>query len=605
MKRFVSLLILGMVLYASIGGSTETKHTFADTSGQALLPHHGSLDSSWPMFQHDYNHTGVTNGTAPETNHCLWSSSAGYWLESSPAVSDGKVFIGSEDNNVYCFDAFTGARLWRYNTHQPIVSSPAVANGKVYIGSSNNHVYCLNENTGDCIWDYSTGWVILQSSPAVYHGKLYIGSHDYKLYCLDAEKGTKLWDFATGYYISSSPAVVFDRVYFGGFDGTLYCLNANTGEEIWDDNITYTIWTSSPTIYRTRLYIGALDFELHCFDAMNGRQLWNFTTGEFVTGTPAAYEGKIYIGSWDNYLYCLNATTGAVVWTYLTGGPVSDSAAVCDGKVYFGSSDNKTYCLDAETGEEIWEYTTGGQILSAPAIADGNLYIGSLDTMVYCFGGENQQPHADFSWTPSDPTSGQAILFDASQSYDPDGTISLYEWDWDNDGVYDESTHTQTATHAWSNTGAYPVTLRVTDNDGATGTMTKSVTVLNQPPNPPVISGTASGKTGQSYNFTFNASDPDGNDVYYYIEWGDGTTTDGWLGPYLSGNAVPQSHTWTKKGTYTIKAKAKDSYGNESDWGTLQVTMPLSYEPPHFRLLAWLLERFPHAFLFMRFLFNK
>ncbi|MBE3136457.1 MAG: hypothetical protein IMZ43_03560, partial [Thermoplasmata archaeon] len=47
---------------------------------------------------------------------------------------------------------------------------------------------------------------------------------------------------------------------------------------------------------------------------------------------------------------------------------------------------------------------------------------------------------------------------------------------------------------------------------------------------------------------------------------------------------------------FTIKVKAKDTSGLESNWGTLQVTMPLSYEPPHIRFLDWLLERFPHAF---------
>jgi outer membrane protein assembly factor BamB len=553
------------------------------------------------MFQHDYNHTGVTNGTAPETNHCLWSSSAGFWLESSPAVSDGKVFIGSEDGNVYCFDAFTGAKLWSFPTAQLIVCSPAVSNGKVYIGSFNNHVYCLNENTGDLIWDYATGWSIAQSSPAVYHGKVYIGSQDNKLYCLDAEKGTKLWDFTTDYYISSSPAVVSDRVYFGGFDGHLRCLDANTGKEIWDNNITYTIWTSSPTLYESRLYIGALDFEVHCFDSMNGLQIWNFTTGDFVTGTPAAYEGNIYIGSWDNTLYCLNATTGAVVWTYLTGGPVSDSAAICDGKVYFGSSDNKTYCLDAETGKELWEYTTGGQILSSPAIANGNVYIGSLDYNVYCFGGENQNPSANFTWTPPDPSPSHAIFFDASSSYDPDGYITSYEWDWDNDGIFEEVSSAPTATHAWSNPGAYPVSLRVTDNDSASGTMTKTVVVRNQPPDTPIIQGPASGKTGHMLNYSITSTDPDGDSLSYYVDWGDGSTS-GWIGPYPSGDAVTLSHTWTLKGTYTMKAKARDIYGNESGWGILKVTMPLSYESPHFRLLAWLLERFPHACPFLRYL---
>jgi hypothetical protein len=123
----------------------------------------------------------------------------------------------------------------------------------------------------------------------------------------------------------------------------------------------------------------------------------------------------------------------------------------------------------------------------------------------------------------------------------------------------------------------------------------------NQPPNPPTITGPASGKKGQPYNYTFNTTDPNGDNVYYFIDWGDNTSS-GWIGPYSSGHEITQSHTWSK-GTYTIKAKAKDMYGSESSWATLTVTMPndLAYIPfPFLQILEKLMERFPHAFPILR-----
>ena len=119
------------------------------------------------------------------------------------------------------------------------------------------------------------------------------------------------------------------------------------------------------------------------------------------------------------------------------------------------------------------------------------------------------------------------------------------------------------------------------------------------PPNTPTIEGLASGKINEPHDYIFNTTDPNGDDVYYYIDWGDNTTS-GWIGPYPSGDEQTQSHTWLVQGTYTIRAKAKDIHGNESGWGTLSVTMPLSYEPPHFSFFAWLFERFPHAFPILR-----
>jgi parallel beta-helix repeat protein len=120
-----------------------------------------------------------------------------------------------------------------------------------------------------------------------------------------------------------------------------------------------------------------------------------------------------------------------------------------------------------------------------------------------------------------------------------------------------------------------------------------------QPPNIPTIEGPARGKIKEPHDYLFNTTDPYADDIYYYIDWGDNTTS-GWIGPYASGRAVIQSHYWMKKGEYTLKAKARDSNGNESGWGTLQVTMPLSYNPPHFRFIEWLFERFPHAFPILR-----
>jgi parallel beta-helix repeat protein len=99
----------------------------------------------------------------------------------------------------------------------------------------------------------------------------------------------------------------------------------------------------------------------------------------------------------------------------------------------------------------------------------------------------------------------------------------------------------------------------------------------NSPPCAPSITGPTSGSAGTEYIYTFSSTDPNGNDVYYHIDWGD-TTISGWMGPYLSGEMVTVSHTWSQKGTYTIKAKAKDIYGAESGWTTLPVTMPLDLQ---------------------------
>jgi len=91
--------------------------------------------------------------------------------------------------------------------------------------------------------------------------------------------------------------------------------------------------------------------------------------------------------------------------------------------------------------------------------------------------GFNIPPVASFVYSPSSPSVGEKITFDASSSYDDDGLIELYSWDWNSDGTYEEDYTTPTAQHTWYEEGEYTVTLRVQDNNGTANTYTKVVNV--------------------------------------------------------------------------------------------------------------------------------
>lgn len=124
-------------------------------------------------------------------------------------------------------------------------------------------------------------------------------------------------------------------------------------------------------------------------------------------------------------------------------------------------------------------------------------------------------------------------------------------------------------------------------------------TNTNLPPNTPCVTGPSEGKINVETHFFFMATDPDADQVYYWIDWGDGTNS-GWIGPYASKETITKSHTWTKKGTYAIKAKAKDTAGMESSYGQLSVIMPFLYTPSLMQCVMKLLARFPHAFPILR-----
>jgi outer membrane protein assembly factor BamB len=240
------------------GGGTCTPLWTATTGGMILgspaysnsKVYVGSMDGKLYAF----DATGVTgcSGVVPnKTCLPLWTAASGSIQNSSPAVAGGVVYVGSDDFDLYAFDAagVTGCSgvlpnktctpLWHGVTGSWVVSSPAVANGVVYVGSADHKLYAYavgcNTGGGFCspLWTATTGNEV-NSSPAVANGVVYVGSEDHKLYAFAANGGTgctgsfplktcpPLWTATTGGMIDSSPAVTDGLVYVGSEDYKLY-----------------------------------------------------------------------------------------------------------------------------------------------------------------------------------------------------------------------------------------------------------------------------------------------------------------------------------------------------------------------------------------------
>jgi len=95
----------------------------------------------------------------------------------------------------------------------------------------------------------------------------------------------------------------------------------------------------------------------------------------------------------------------------------------------------------------------------------------------YFIGAENQPPITSFTYSPENPVVNQTITFNASSSYDPDGNIMNYEWDFGDGNI--TSTTEEKISHSYSEAGSYKVTLTVKDDKGAMNSTTKIITVYS------------------------------------------------------------------------------------------------------------------------------
>ena len=113
----------------------------------------------------------------------------------------------------------------------------------------------------------------------------------------------------------------------------------------------------------------------------------------------------------------------------------------------------------------------------------------------------------------------------------------------------------------------------------------------NDPPEIPSIDGPNKGDPGQEQEFTVSTVDPNVDDVFYFIDWGDGSDS-GWIGPYSSGADVKEKHKWSGEESYTIRVKAKDTYESESDWAEFVYSTPKT-KIKLLNLFEMLLNKFP------------
>jgi PKD repeat protein len=382
--------------------------------------------------------------------------------------------------------------------------------------------------------------------------------------------GTLRWRFKTGDWVKAHPSIADDgTIYFGSFDGHLYALY------------------------------------------QNGTMKWKFNNpGSGCVAAVIAEDGTLYLGG--DKLYAINPN-GTLKWSFNLGNDRyvghSSPAIAADGTIFVGviigiNGDGGEMIAVNPDGTERWRSgkIANKRVSSSPCIgSDGTVYIGSSSDIefepgkwtsighLHAFNRAELEAHAE---GPEHGLINIPVQFTGSAS----GGYPPYSWHWE---FGDETTSIeQNSTYSYTNPGNFTVMLTVTDDEDNTSSDTIWIYIqeTNSPPNTPTIDGPTSGETDTSCEYTFSAIDPDGNDVYFYIEWGDGTDS-GWIGPYESGEEVTKTHIWNKRGNYTIKAKAKDVFDEESDWGYLEVKMPKNNIINPFERF---LEQHPYMFPMLR-----
>jgi outer membrane protein assembly factor BamB len=350
--------------------------------------------ADWPQFRGNPSLTGVATSPVPKTLKLLWTFEAGDSIESSAAISEGVVYVGSQSSDLIAVNLADGKLLWKYKVKDGIgESSPAVHSGIVVVGDLSGTVHAVNAKDGKALWTFPANGEV-KASPVIVEDKVIIGSYDGTLYCLSLKDGKSLWEFHTNGPVHATASVAAGLAYISGCDGVLRGIRISDGKEMV--SITTGAYTgASPALSAAgAAYFGTFNNDVLAFSLKTRKSLWRYENPQrqFPFYSSAALiegktEGKVIVGGRDKIVHCLNAQTGRQLWEFATKSRVESSPAVMEGRVYVGSNDGRFYVLEIATGKKLWEFEAGAPLSASPAIADGRIVIGSQDGKLYCFGG--------------------------------------------------------------------------------------------------------------------------------------------------------------------------------------------------------------------------
>ena len=353
------------------GGALLVSFALAGAALSAQAPGSSPADR-WTQFRGTPTLSGLSDAKLPGALKVLWTYEAGDAIESSAAIVDGTVYVGSQTGELHAVNLADGKPKWKYKASADGIgeSSPTVAGG-----------------LGKVAWTFKTGTEI-KSSPVVTGDKVLIGSYDSHLYALGAKDGKLAWKVQTEGYVHATPAVVDGVAYIAGCDEILRGIRVTDGVEVL--KMPFGAYTgASPAIVEGRAYYGTYENDVLAVDLKAKKIVWSYKHPDRsfpFYSSPAVLGDRVVVGGRDKMVHALDRKTGKAFWTFATGARVDSSPVIAGGHAYVGSNDGKLYVLDVATGKSVFQFEAGAPLSASPALASGRLVIGSQDGRLFCLG---------------------------------------------------------------------------------------------------------------------------------------------------------------------------------------------------------------------------
>jgi len=321
----------------------------------------------------------------PLSQKAHWKFKSDGKIIGSPALDNGRIYVGTTAGNLYALDTQTGEKIWQFKAKGRWASQPLIGKQLLYQLNGDGTFYALDKTDGSVRWTFTTGgehrmkrrastttyddiWDYYLSGATLDENVVYFGSSDGHIYALDAGNGTLIWEYITSGEVHATPLVHDSLVYAGSMDGRLYALRTTNGTPAWVfDTIGARYFPKgavqrAPTLTEDAIIFGSRDFNLYALDPATGMGLWNYKDpGGWIVATPAVKDGSVFVGTSDSHLfYSVGARSGRIQWERPLNMRVYGSAVFDDRRVYFGCFNGYLYGLNRQDGTMEWTFQTDG-----------------------------------------------------------------------------------------------------------------------------------------------------------------------------------------------------------------------------------------------------
>ena len=345
----------------------------------------GEPEKQWaafPLHEACYDHRGkaekypdfTVNKEYPQVKE-HWMVQTGAGIYCSPAVDDGKVFVGDDLGRLTAYTLKGGKPLWSFSSGKRIVGTPAAAEGIVVFGSADRHIYGLNAADGSLRWKVEAAGPVLGAVTIENH-TAYIGASDHTFRAIDLRTGKIIWSYTdVKGYIETKPLVTADQVIFGAWDNTLYALDKTNGNEQWKWTGGLTRMHFSPAAVWPvaadgKVFIADPQRAMTAIDLKTGESVWR-TFRSMVRETIGLSEDgtRLYSKTMNDSIVCY-ATQGDVprqLWATDVGFGYEHAPSMPVEKegVMFGSTkEGLIFALEARTGKILWKHKIGNSLIS-------------------------------------------------------------------------------------------------------------------------------------------------------------------------------------------------------------------------------------------------